>query len=132
MPRSHGSTNRAQRGASAQGLYDPTYEHDACGVAFVADLKGRRTHDLVEKALTALRNLEHRGAKGADPETGDGVGLLTQVPDEFFRSVVPFELPARGEYAVGTAFLPADEDAAAEAVRVIERIVAEEGLRLLG
>ncbi|MCC5696993.1 hypothetical protein LH612_27940, partial [Klebsiella pneumoniae] len=97
-------------------MYDPTYEHDACGVAFVADLKGRRTHDLVEKALTALRNLEHRGAKGADPETGDGVGLLTQVPDEFFRSVVPFELPARGEYAVGTAFLPADEDAAAEAV----------------
>ncbi|GAA4615428.1 glutamate synthase large subunit [Saccharopolyspora hordei] len=132
MPLSHHARSEERRSAAADGLYDPAYEHDACGVAFVADLQGRRSHELVEKALVALRNLEHRGAKGADPETGDGVGLLTQVPDEFFRAAVPFELPDRGRYAVGTAFLPADPDDAARAVEVIERIVAEEGLTLLG
>jgi glutamate synthase (NADPH) large chain len=132
MPQSHHARSVAQRSAQASGLYDPANEHDACGVAFVADLRGRRSHDLVDKALTALRNLEHRGAKGADPETGDGVGLLTQIPDAFFRGVVPFELPEAGTYAAGTAFLPADDAAAEEAVAVIERIVAEEGLRLLG
>ncbi|WP_433873296.1 glutamate synthase large subunit [Saccharopolyspora sp. CA-218241] len=132
MPQSHVLRNQAQRGAEPRGLNDPSQERDACGVAFVADLRGRRSHDLVGKALTALRNLEHRGAKGADPDTGDGVGLLTQVPDEFFRAVVPFELPEAGGYAAGTAFLPADEAAAAEAVAAIERIVAEEGLSLLG
>ncbi|WP_190815463.1 glutamate synthase large subunit [Saccharopolyspora pogona] len=132
MPLSHHARKSAQRSAAAHGLYDPANEHDACGVAFVADLRGRRSHDLVAKALTALRNLEHRGAKGADPETGDGVGLLTQIPDEFFRAVVPFDLPERGGYVAGTAFLPADTDEAAHAVATIERIVAEEGLRLLG
>ncbi|MDI2032264.1 glutamate synthase large subunit [Saccharopolyspora sp. TS4A08] len=132
MPQSHHARSVAQRSAQASGLYDPANEHDACGVAFVADLRGRRSHDLVDKALTALRNLEHRGAKGADPETGDGVGLLTQIPDAFFRAVVPFELPEAGTYAAGTAFLPADDAAAEEAAAVIERIVAEEGLRLLG
>ncbi|MEB3369116.1 glutamate synthase large subunit [Saccharopolyspora mangrovi] len=132
MPQSHHARSVAQRSAQASGLYDPANEHDACGVAFVADLRGRRSHDLVDKALTALRNLEHRGAKGADPETGDGVGLLTQIPDAFFRAVVPFELPEAGTYAAGTAFLPADDAAAEEAAAIIERIVAEEGLRLLG
>ncbi|SFT05429.1 glutamate synthase large subunit [Saccharopolyspora flava] len=132
MPQSHHARSVAQRSAQASGLYDPANEHDACGVAFVADLRGRRSHDLVDKALTALRNLEHRGAKGADPETGDGVGLLTQIPDAFFRAVVPFELPEAGTYAAGTVFLPADDAAAEEAAAVIERIVAEEGLRLLG
>ncbi|MBK0868004.1 glutamate synthase large subunit [Saccharopolyspora sp. HNM0986] len=132
MPDSQYLRNEAQRRATGQGLYDPAHDHDACGVAFVADMHGRRSHALVDNALTALRNLEHRGAKGADPETGDGVGLLTQVPDEFFRAVVPFELPAAGGYAAGTAFLPADEAGAAAAVETIERIVAEEGLALLG
>ena len=132
MPDSQYLRNEAQRRATGQGLYDPAHDHDACGVAFVADMHGRRSHALVDNALTALRNLEHRGAKGADPETGDGVGLLTQVPDEFFRAVVPFELPAAGGYAAGTAFLPADEAGAAAAVETIERIVAEEGLTLLG
>ncbi|WP_460959314.1 glutamate synthase large subunit [Parasphingorhabdus pacifica] len=122
----------AQRGAEPQGLYDPANDRDACGVAFVADMHGRRSHTIVSNALEALRNLEHRGAKGADPDTGDGVGLLTQVPDEFFRGVVDFELPERGAYAVGIAFLPADADAAGEAVATIERIVSEEGLSLLG
>ena len=91
------------------GLYDPAFEHDACGVAFVADLAGGRSHDVVASALTALRNLEHRGATGREIDTGDGAGLLTQIPDEFFRGVVDFSLPALGAYAVGIAFLPLDE-----------------------
>ena len=74
--------------AASAGLYDPQFEHDACGVGFVADLSGRGGHDVVAKALRVLRNLEHRGAKGGDPGTGDGAGILTQIPDEFFRAVV--------------------------------------------
>ncbi len=89
-----------------QGLYDSHYEHDACGVGFVADLSGRRTHDTVAQALTVLRNLDHRGAKGSDPETGDGAGILTQLPDAFFRAACGFGLPAAGFYAAGMAFLP--------------------------
>ncbi|WP_116110651.1 glutamate synthase large subunit [Amycolatopsis ruanii] len=115
-----------------EGLYDAQYEHDACGVAFVADMSGRRSHDIVSKALTALRNLEHRGARGAEPETGDGAGILIQVPDAFFREVVGFDLPEAGHYAVGTAFLPVDETARGRAMSAIEGLVAEEGLRVLG
>ncbi|MGH3874812.1 MAG: glutamate synthase large subunit, partial [Pseudonocardiaceae bacterium] len=119
-----------ERSASRrQGLYDPAYEHDACGVAFVADLAGRRDHGIVQKALTALRNLEHRGARGGEPDTGDGAGILFQVPDGFFRAVVDFELPGPGGYAVGTAFLPAD---ASEVCRAVEAIATEEGMRVLG
>ncbi len=77
----------------AGGLYDASFEHDACGVGFVADLSGMPTHDTVAKALTVLRNLEHRGAQGSDPDTGDGAGILTQIPDAFFRAVCGFELP---------------------------------------
>src|SRR5580704_18819445 len=100
----------------SQGLYDSSFEHDACGVGFVADLPGRRSHEIVAQALTVLRNLEHRGAKGSDPDTGDGAGILTQIPDELFRSVCEFELPAQGSYAAGLVFLPAgDERAAAQA-----------------
>src|SRR5262245_5432193 len=76
------------------GLYDGRHEHDACGVGFVADLSWRRTHGTVAQALTVLRNLDHRGAKGSDPETGDGAGILTQLPDAFFRSACGFSLPA--------------------------------------
>ncbi|MEU4804412.1 glutamate synthase large subunit [Actinosynnema sp. NPDC023587] len=112
-----------------QGLYDPQFERDACGVAFVADLAGRRNHAIVAKALVALRNLEHRGARGAEPETGDGAGILIQVPDAFFREVVDFALPEAGGYAVGTAFLPQDN---AQVRAVIERIAAEEGATVLG
>jgi glutamate synthase (NADPH/NADH) large chain len=117
---------------SSGGLYDPAFEHDACGVAFVADLAGGRSHDVVANALTALRNLEHRGATGREIDTGDGAGLLTQIPDAFFRGVVDFPLPALGAYAVGIAFLPIDNFAAGTAVAGIERIVADEDLRLLG
>ena len=88
-----------------QGLYDPTREHDACGVAFVATLTGVASHDIVEKALKALTNLEHRGASGSEPDSGDGAGILIQVPDHFLRNNVNFDLPVSGSYAVGTAFL---------------------------
>ncbi|MBR7672031.1 glutamate synthase large subunit [Streptomyces daliensis] len=115
-----------------QGMYDPRYEHDACGVGFVATLTGEASHDLVERALTVLRNLEHRGATGSDPDTGDGAGILLQVPDAFLRETVSFALPEAGSYAVGIAFLPNDETEAAAAVSEIETLAAEEGLDVLG
>ena len=80
----------------AQGLYDPRNERDACGFGFVADIQGRKSHDIVEKAMTVLVNLEHRGAAGADPDTGDGAGILTQIPDAFFRAVSGLALPQAG------------------------------------
>ncbi|QXE37382.1 glutamate synthase large subunit [Streptomyces sp. GMY02] len=113
-----------------QGMYDPRNEHDACGVGFVATLTGVASHALVEQALTVLRNLEHRGATGSEPDSGDGAGILFQVPDAFLREVADFDLPEAGSYAVGTAFLPADD--ATEAVSRIETIAAEEGLTVLG
>ena len=118
----------ATGGAVTGGLYDGRLEHDACGVGFVADLSGRRSHDTVAKALTVLRNLEHRGAKGGDPGTGDGAGILTQIPDAFFRTACPFALPEPGLYAAGMVFLERRD----EAVAAIERIAAEEGLTVLG
>lgn len=122
---------------AAQGMYDPRNEHDACGVGFVATLTGEASHALVEQALTVLRNLEHRGATGSEPDSGDGAGILSQVPDAFFREVAEFELPEAGSYAVGIAFLPEETatDAVpttAEAVSRIETIAAEEGLTVLG
>lgn len=114
------------------GLYAPDFEHDACGVAMVADLSGRRNHGIVSRALTALLRLEHRGARGAEDNTGDGAGILIQIPDEFFRAVAGFELPSAGGYAAGTAFLPVDRAAADAAVAKIDALAAEEGLRVLG
>src|SRR5487761_736186 len=115
-----------------EGLYDPRFEHDACGVAFVADLQRGRSHEIVDLGLTALENLAHRGAFGADPETGDGAGILIQMPDEFLRAVIDFELPPAGAYASGLAFLPLEERAAAASRAEIERISSEEGLVVLG
>jgi glutamate synthase (NADPH) large chain len=114
------------------GLYDGAHEHDACGVAFVATMRGEGGHDIVELALTALRNLEHRGAVGAEVDTGDGAGILTQIPHAFLREVVDFELPAHGSYAVGTAFLPDDDQGEAQARTHVEQLAAEEGLTVLG
>ncbi|MFV0407239.1 MAG: glutamate synthase large subunit [Propioniciclava sp.] len=116
----------------AEGLYRPEYEHDACGVAFVAHLSGAPTHAIVSQGLLALENLDHRGATGADEAAGDGAGMLIQVPDRLFRETVPFRLPAVGEYAVGMAFLPQDDVERATAKRSIEYIAIEEGLRVLG
>ncbi|MFI9537956.1 glutamate synthase large subunit [Nocardia fusca] len=114
------------------GLYDPANEHDACGVAFVGDMHGRRSRDIVDKAITALLNLEHRGAAGAEPNSGDGAGILIQVPDRFFRAVVDFDLPPEGSYATGIAFLPQARREAARACYGVEKIVKEEGLTVLG
>lgn len=130
-PGATGFTNYPQ----AQGLYDPKHDRDACGVAFVATLTGVPSHDIVSKALTALRNLEHRGAAGAEPNSGDGAGILLQVPDRFFRAVTAdlgFELPAAGSYAVGTAFIPGDAEHVEKTRGRIDEIAADEGLTVLG
>ncbi|MFI9025946.1 glutamate synthase large subunit [Streptomyces sp. NPDC053560] len=115
-----------------QGMYDPRNEHDACGVGFVATLTGEASHALVEQALTVLRNLEHRGATGSEPDSGDGAGILLQIPDAFLRENVTFELPEAGAYAAGIAFLPSDAEEAQAAVSKIETIASEEGLNVLG
>ena len=114
------------------GLYDPAYEHDACGVAFIARLDGGPTHETVTRSIVALENLEHRGAEGADPNTGDGAGILLQVPDEFLRAVVEFDLPEAGSYATGIAFLPQSSKDAATACEAVEKIAEAEGLHVLG
>ncbi len=125
-----------------QGLYDPAHEHDACGVGVVAHAKGERSHAIVADALRVLHNLDHRGAAGSEPTSGDGAGILLQVPDALIRATATFELPepvpaADGgppelAYATGLAFLPADADGHAKAVSLLERIVAEENLEVLG
>ena len=114
------------------GLYNPAFEHDACGVAMVVDIQGRRSRDIVDKAITALLNLEHRGAAGAEPHSGDGAGIMLQVPDSFLRAVVDFELPAEGSYATGIAFLPQSARDAATACEAVAKIVEAEGLDVLG
>ncbi len=114
-----------------QGLYDPSQEHDSCGVAFVATLRGTPGHDIVEAGLTALRNLDHRGAVGAEVNSGDGAGILTQVPDAFLRAEIPVELPPAGHYAVGLAFLPAGPGEADAAAGTIESLAAQEGLDVI-
>ncbi|WP_241085359.1 glutamate synthase large subunit [Candidatus Vondammii sp. HM_W22] len=115
-----------------QGLYDPRNEHDACGVGFVANIKGHKSHKIVEQGLEILNRLTHRGAVGADPRAGDGAGILLQIPDKFFRGVVDFKLPEAGKYAVGLLFLPRDSAARAEALAIIGRFVEEEGQIVLG
>ena len=113
---------------AAQGLYDPANEHDACGVAMVATLKREAEHEIVQKALRALENMEHRGATGADPDTGDGAGILIRIPDEFFRAEVNFKLPEAGKYAAGLAFIEAGANVRTE----IEKLASEENLTILG
>jgi glutamate synthase (NADPH) large chain len=114
------------------GLYHPGFEHDACGIALVADLHGRPTHHLVRRAVTALEHLAHRGATGSEEDSGDGAGILIQVPHAFLSAIVDFELPAQGRYATGIAFLSRDSSEAIEARRAVEAIAAEEGLAVLG
>ncbi len=116
----------------AQGMYDPAAEKDACGLAMVATLRGSAGHDIITAALDALRNLEHRGAVGSDAGTGDGAGIITQVPDAFLREVVDFPLPEAGAYAVGNAFLPVDPTARSQVKQQLRRIAAAEGLEVIG
>lgn len=113
---------------SAQGLYNPADEHDACGVAMIATLTRSATHEIVAQALEALRNMEHRGATGAEPDSGDGAGILLSIPDAFYREVVDFELPATSSYATGIAFI--DPDFTDQ--QAIEKIALEEDIRILG
>jgi glutamate synthase domain-containing protein 2/glutamate synthase domain-containing protein 1/glutamate synthase domain-containing protein 3 len=125
-------TTHTMQPPKAVGLYDPSFEHDACGVGMVARLDNSPTHEVISKALTALENLEHRGASGADPRTGDGAGILLQMPDELLRAVVDFELPAPGAYGVLMCFLPQDDAARGRLEALLERTVLAEGQRLLG
>jgi glutamate synthase domain-containing protein 2/glutamate synthase domain-containing protein 1/glutamate synthase domain-containing protein 3 len=116
----------------ATGLYDPQNEHDACGIALVAKLWGEASHAVVEKALDALENLEHRGASGADPNTGDGAGILIQIPDGFLRGVAAgVDLPPPGRYGVGICYLPVDPEHRAELEQMIEAVIEEEGQRAI-
>ncbi len=120
---------------STQWLRDPRIEHDACGVGFVVNVKGERSHDIVQKGLTVLQNLTHRGACGCDPLTGDGAGILMQMPDAFLRreaKSLRIELPAPGDYGVGMVFLPAEVHQRNECERIIEKVVREEGQKVLG
>ncbi|HEX5658215.1 MAG TPA: glutamate synthase large subunit [Polyangiales bacterium] len=121
--------------ASERGLYRPQTEHDACGVGFVANIKGVRSHSIVEAALQVLVNLEHRGATGSDPLTSDGAGILMQIPFTFFAAEavrLGFMLPRPGQYGVGMLFMPQDTDKRAHCVQIIERVVRKEGMVLLG
>jgi glutamate synthase domain-containing protein 1 len=118
-----------------QGLYDPAHEHDACGVGFVANVSGEKSHDIVDKGLEVLVNLEHRGACGCDPDSGDGAGLTVQLPDAFLRREcegLGIVLPEAGRYAVGMVFLDVDPAAAAWMERCVEQVVADEGQGVLG
>jgi len=116
----------------AAGLYDPNFEHDACGVGAVASLTGERSHSTVERALDVLDHLEHRGASGAEADTGDGAGILLQLPDGFLRDEVDFDLPDEGRYAVGVCFLPKDDEKRRSVEQQIEQTITEHGQTLLG
>lgn len=118
-----------------QGLYDPRFEHDACGMGFVANIKGRKSHEIVRQALTVLGNLDHRGGQGCEANTGDGAGILLQLPDAFFRRELleaGIKLPGDGEYGVGMLFLPQDAELRKQHEKLLEGIIHEEGQALLG
>jgi glutamate synthase domain-containing protein 2/glutamate synthase domain-containing protein 1/glutamate synthase domain-containing protein 3 len=125
-------TSHTMQPSKAVGLYDPRFEHDACGVGMVARLDALPTHEVVTMAIRALENLEHRGASGADPTTGDGAGILMQMPDELLRGAVPFELPPLGRYGVLMCFLPTDVAARERLEEKLEATVVAEGQRVLG
>src|ERR1700729_1476499 len=119
----------------AHALYDPSKEHDSCGVGFVADMRNRKSHGIVEKGLQILVNLDHRGAVGADPSLGDGCGVLTQIPHAFFAAEcakLSFDLPAQGHYAIGQFFMPRQSAARRQVRDIVEGAVAAQGLSLLG
>lgn len=115
-----------------QGLYDPRYEHDSCGVGFIADLSAKKSHKIIVDALKILTNLTHRGAVGADPRAGDGAGILVQIPDEFFQAITEFNLPEAGDYAVGHVFLPSSKKLRQECEVQFAKACKQEGLVLLG
>ncbi|HKO19780.1 MAG TPA: hypothetical protein VJU82_12925, partial [Acidobacteriaceae bacterium] len=129
------SSESRHRIPEAQGLYRPQYEHDACGMGLVASIRGEKSHDIIRKGLEVLINLTHRGAAGCDPETGDGAGILIQIPHEFFGQEcgkLGMELGKPGSYAVAMCFLPVDKHARLQCEGIVERIAQEEGLTVLG
>src|SRR3989338_6536662 len=126
---------RYQHLPERQGLYDPQFEHDSCGVGFVCDIKGRKSRGIVENGIMALEHLMHRGATGSDPKTGDGAGLLIQAPHKFLTkecAKIGLRLPAAGEYGVGLIFLPTDEKERKFCEENFKYVVEETGLELLG
>ncbi|MCM8780183.1 MAG: glutamate synthase subunit alpha, partial [Candidatus Omnitrophica bacterium] len=117
------------------GLYDPRFEHDSCGVGFVCNIKGEKTRDIIEQGLEVLRRLSHRGATGADPKTGDGAGILIQIPHEFFLKIAKdasIDLPPQGEYGTGLVFLPKDESERNYCKQIFAKVINEQGQNLLG
>ena len=118
--------------AKKHGLYDPALEHDSCGVGFIARLDGEAQHNLVTDAIQILINLEHRGAIGGDKATGDGAGLLLQLPDTFFLAAVDFSLPERGDYAVAMVFMPSEPVLADRCIKAFEKCTLDEGGEILG
>src|SRR5713226_5019429 len=119
----------------AQGLYHPAQEHDACGIGFVANVRGHKSHEIISKGIQVLLNLTHRGACGCDPETGDGAGILLQIPHQFFVrecGKLGFELPLPGAYGVGMTFLPVEKHQRLQCEGILERIIREEGMTVLG
>src|SRR5579863_9343121 len=136
LEETHGEAPKAPLGLDpltppAQGLYNPSNEHDSCGVGFVADMKNRKSHDILEKGLQILMNLDHRGAVGADPSLGDGCGVLTQIPHAFFApecAKLGFELPTQGHYAIGQFFMPRGTEARKQVQAIVEEVAAAEGL----
>ena len=115
-----------------QGLYDPFFEHDACGVGFVANTDGTKNHSIIEEGVTILKNLEHRGAVGGDQKSGDGAGMMLQIPDDFFRRACSFTLPPAGKYGVAFLFLPRDKNKKETAKQFTAKIIKQEGFSLLG
>ena len=116
----------------AQGLYDPRFEHDSCGVNFVCNLRGEASHEIVQMGIDALCTLQHRGAIGAEKNTGDGAGILMQIPDKLYRDTLPFDLPAKNQYATGIAFLPQDVKQVERALKQLEKLAEEEDLEIVG
>ena len=135
MPKEINNRCQSQSFPEQQGLYDARNEHDACGIGFVASVRGEKSHDIVLKGIQVLVNLTHRGACGCDPETGDGAGLLIQIPHQFFAREcmdLGFPLPNSGEYGVGMVFLPVEKYQRLQCEGILERITREEGLGVLG
>jgi len=123
------------QGPRPHGLYDPSREHDACGIGFVAHIKGEKSREIVEGGLEILRRLRHRGGTGADPSTGDGSGILLQIPHRFFKAEglrLGFDMPRRRRYGIGMVFLPSEPNARRACEEILEEVVESEGQRFLG
>jgi len=121
----NGKNLQISRNPPAQGLYDPRFEHDSCGVNFVCNLRGEASHEIVQMGIDALCTLQHRGAIGAEKNTGDGAGILMQIPDKLYRNSVTFDLPPKNQYATGIAFLPNEEKQTESVLKQLEKLAEE-------